>query len=120
MNRRPRSTNIHHRSHSRSLLAERLEDRRLVAVTPGWAFQLEGSNKEFVDDMSVDTDGHTEWIHQTDGAPVWADMGFDGVGGIYFTGMFSSTVNFGPSTPTLVSSVTGDSFVAKWETDGLL
>ena len=63
-----------------------------------------GSSDSFL--MQVTPAGHTEWIRQASGPDLvnLPNVGFDGSGGIYFTGRFADTMDFGPGTPSLTSS----------------
>jgi len=73
--------------------------------------------------MKVDKDGTTPlWVRQADSTSNvdTAVVGFDGIGGVYFTGHFYDTISFGSETPSLTSVGKQDSYITKWDTDGEL
>jgi hypothetical protein len=66
--------------------------------------------------------GNSVWARHASG-PEQINAGrvvADGMGNVYVAGGFRGTVNFGPGTPTLVSSGGADAFVSKWDATGNL
>lgn len=81
-----------------------------------------GSSDTFL--MNVAADGNTQWIRQAAGASSVGngnvDVGFDGFGGVYFTGNIFDTIDFGSGNPSLVSAGDTDAYITRWDTDGNL
>ena len=79
-----------------------------------------GSSDSFL--LQVTPAGHTTWIRQATSlsSASLAEVGFDGLAGIYFTGRFSDTLDFGPGSPSLTSDGSSDAFISKWDIDGNL
>jgi Putative Ig domain len=77
-----------------------------------------GSSDNFL--MKIGADGNTQWVRHATGASLvdTANIGFDGFGGVYFTGNFFGAIDFGPGTPSLISAGDKDSYITRWDTDG--